>query len=111
MSVLRALRLPHLLGLGLVVAVLGGGLPTKWFGLVGDKVSEAERLATCMKHHEATLAGIVTNLGSPSSLLQESPAERRHDVRLAERRRQIDKREGQAIVACARTVAASPGSG
>jgi hypothetical protein len=101
----RALRLSRYIVLGLLVAVLAGGLPSKWFGLAGQKVGEVERLASCMKRHEGALGDIIKNIGSPSSVLHETPAKRKAEVRAAEKRRRIDKREGDAIVACARTVA------
>jgi hypothetical protein len=104
MSVLRALRLPHWIAIGAVVAILAGGVPSKWFGLVGTKISEVERLRSCMERHGGELASIVTTLGQPQQILGKSPAARRHAVRVAERRHELKRRQGQAIVACARTV-------
>ena len=104
MSLLRAMRLPHWLGIGAVVAVLAAGAPSKWFGLVSTKVNEVERLRSCMEKHGAELASLVTTLGEPQEILSKSPAEREHAVHVAERHHQLQRRQGQAIVACARTV-------
>jgi len=105
MSALRALRLPHLLAIGAVAAVLAGAVPTKWFGLVGSKITEVERLRSCMEAHGAELASIVTTLGEPQEILGQSPAARERSVHAAERRHELQRRQGDAVVACARTVA------
>jgi hypothetical protein len=99
-----ALRLPHWIAIGFVVAVLAGGLPSKWFGLVSSKVSEVERLRSCMEKHGADLASIVTTLGEPQEILAKTPAQRRHAVHVAERHHELQRRQGNAVVACARTV-------
>ena len=104
MNVLRALRLPHWIAVGAVVALLAGGLPSKWFGLVSSKVSEVERLRSCMEQHGAELASIVTSLGEPQEILSKTPAEREHAVHVAERRHELQRRQGEAVVVCARTV-------
>ncbi len=104
MSLLRSLRLPHLIGIGAVIAILAAGAPSKWFGLVSSKISEVERLRTCMEHHGAELASLVTTLGEPQEILSKTPAERAHAVHVAERRHQLQRKQGEAIVACARTV-------
>jgi hypothetical protein len=98
------MRLPHWLGVGAVVAVLAAGAPSKWFGLVSSKLSEVQRLRSCMEEHGAELASIVTTLGEPQEILSKSPAAREHAVHLAERRHELQRKQGQAIVACARTV-------
>ena len=100
-----ALRLPHLLGIGLVVAVLAGGLPSNWFGLASSKISEVERLQSCMAKHSVELTALVTSLGDPQALLNETPRQRSHQVRAAVRRGHLQQREAHAIEACARTVA------
>ena len=105
MGFLRALRLPHYLGIGAVVAVLAIGAPTKWFGLVSSKLTEVERLRSCMEKHGTELASIVTSLGEPQEILAKTPAERRRAVRAAEHRHELQRRQGAAIEACARTVA------
>jgi hypothetical protein len=104
MSFLRAMRLPHYVGIGLVVAVIAAGAPSKWFGLVTSKVTEVERLRSCMEKHGGDLASLVTTLGEPQEILAKTPAQRRHAVRVAERRHQLQRRQGQAIEECARTV-------
>jgi len=104
MSFLRALRLPHYLGIGAVVAVLAVGAPSKWFGLVSSKVSEVERLRSCMEKHGSDLASIVTTLGEPQEILAKTPAQRRHAIRVAERRHDLQRRQAKAVEACARTV-------
>ena len=104
MTLLRALRLPHWIAIGAVVAVLAGGVPSKWFGLVSSKISEVERLRTCMEEHGGELASIVTTLGEPQAILSKSPAAREHAVHVAERRHELQRRQGEAVVACARTV-------
>jgi hypothetical protein len=86
------------------VAVLAGGVPSKWFGLVGDKVTQVERLRECMEKHGAELASIVTALGEPQDILDKTPAERAHAVRVAERHHQLQRHQAQAVVTCARTV-------
>ena len=106
--VLGALRLPHLLGVGAIVVVLAGGLPSHWFGLVGKDLSEVQRLASCMQRHRVELTSLVTSLGEPHALLNESPAARARKVREAERRGELERREGRAIVACASVVAPAP---
>jgi hypothetical protein len=103
-SFLRALRLPHWIGIGAVLAVIAVGAPSKWYGLVSSKVSEAERLRECMEKHGAELASLVTALGEPQQILEKTPAERNHAIRIAERRHELQRRQGQAIEACARTV-------
>jgi hypothetical protein len=104
MTVIRSLRLPHWIAIGAVVAILAGGIPSKWFGLVSSKVSQVERLRSCMERHGAELASIVTTLGEPQEILSKSPAAREHAVHVAERRHELQRRQGEAIVACARTV-------
>ncbi len=99
-----ALRLPHWIALGLVVAVLGSGLPSNWYGLVGANVSEVERLSSCLQRHSVELAALVTSLGDPTSLLNATPSAREHAVHAAERRGDLQRREASAVVACARTV-------
>lgn len=105
MRVLRALRLPHWIAIGAVIAVVGAGAPSKWFGLISTKVSEVERLRSCMEKHGADLASIVTTLGEPQEILSKTPAERKHAVRVAEHRHELQRRQGEAIEACARIVA------
>lgn len=105
MTAIRALRLTHWIAIGAVVAVVAGGVPSKWFGLVSSKISEVERLRACMEKHGTELASIVTTLGEPQEILGKSPAAREHAVRVAERRHQLQRRQGEAVVACARTVA------
>ncbi len=105
-TLLGALRLPHWIGLGLVVAALGGGLPSNWYGLVGSKISEVERLRSCLLQHRVELAALVTGLGDPQSVLDATPAARKHMVHAAERRGDLKRREANAIVACAHTVVA-----
>jgi len=104
MSFLRALRLPHWIGIGAVVAVIAVGAPSKWFGLVSSKVSEVERLRSCMEKHGGELASLVTTLGEPQEILAKTPAQRRHAIRVAERRHELQRKQGAAIEACARTV-------
>jgi hypothetical protein len=104
MNVLRALRLPHWIAIGALVAVLAAGAPSKWFGLVTSKISEVERLRSCMEKHGTELASLVTTLGEPQEILSKTPAEREHAVHVAERRHELQRRQGEAIVACARTV-------
>jgi len=87
-----------------VVAVVAGGVPSKWFGLVSSRISEVEHLRACMERHGSDLASLVTTLGEPKQILSQSPAARRHAVHLAERRHQLQRRQGEAVVACARTV-------
>jgi hypothetical protein len=103
-SLLGALRLPHWIAIGLVVVVLGGGLPSKWFGLVSSKVSQVEQLRSCLERHSVELASLVASIGDPQSVLSDSGAARVHAVRVAERSGRLQRREGQAIVECARTV-------
>ncbi len=104
MSFLRALRLPHYLAIGAVVAVVAAGAPSKWFGLVTSKVTEVERLRSCMERHGSDLASLVTTLGEPQQILSQTPAQRRHAVHVAERRHELQRRQANAIEACARTV-------
>jgi len=104
MRLFRALRLPHYLGIGAVVAILAVGAPSKWFGLVSSKITEVERLRSCMEKHGSDLASLVTTLGEPQEILSKTPAQRAHAVRVAERRHELQRRQGQAIEACARTV-------
>ena len=103
-TLLRALRLPHFIAIGVLAAVLAGGVPSNWFGLVSSKVSEVERLRACMERHGGDLASIVTTLGAPQEILNKSPAARKHAIHVAERRHQLQRRQGAAVVACARTV-------
>jgi hypothetical protein len=107
-GILGALRLPHLLGIGAIVAVLAGGVPSHWFGLAEKDVSEVQRLASCMQRHRVELTALVTSLGEPNELLSASPAQRARKVRAAERRGDLQRREGRAIVACASIVAPAP---
>jgi hypothetical protein len=104
MSVVRALRLPHWIAIGVVVAILAGGAPSKWFGLVSSKVNQVERLRECMEKHGAELASLVTTLGEPQQIISMRPAEREHAVHVAERRHELQRRQAQAVVTCARTV-------
>jgi hypothetical protein len=101
---LGALRLPHWIGVGVVVAALGGGLPSNWYGLVGAKVSEVERLGSCLQRHGIALASLATSLGDPTALVHAAPSAREHAVHAAERRGHLRRREANAVVACARTV-------
>jgi hypothetical protein len=105
MTALRSLRLPHWIAIGAVVAILAGGLPSNWFGLASSNISEVERLRACMEKHGAELASIVTTLGEPQEILTKNPAAREHAVHVAERRHELQRRQGEAIIACARTVA------
>jgi hypothetical protein len=104
MTAIRGLRLPHWIAIGAVVAILAGGAPSKWFGLVGSKINQVERLRACMEKHGAELASIVTTLGEPQEILSKSPAAREHAVHVAERRHELQRRQGEAVVACARIV-------
>ena len=104
-SLLGALRLPHWIGLGLVVAALGGGLPSNWYGLVSARVSEVEDLRACLQRHSVELASLVTSIGDPQSLLDATSSARKHIVHVAERRDGLKRRQANAVVACARTVA------
>jgi hypothetical protein len=104
-GVFGALRLPHLLGIGLVVAVLAGGIPSNWFGLASSKISEIERLQACMQKHSVELTTLVTSLGDPQTLLAQTPGQRARRIRAAERHGHLQEREAHAIEACARTVA------
>jgi hypothetical protein len=101
---LGALRLPHWIALGLVVVALGGGLPSNWYGLAGAKVTEVQRLRSCLQAHSVELAALVTSLGDPTSLLNATPSARAHAVHAAERKGDIERREARAVVACARTI-------
>ncbi len=105
MSFLSALRLPHYLAIGAVVAIVAAGVPSKWFGLVSSQISEVQRLRSCMEKHGGELASLVTTLGEPQEILSKTPAERRHAIRVAERRHELQRRQGAAIEACASTVA------
>jgi hypothetical protein len=89
-SLVGALRLPHWIGLGLVVAALGGGLPSNWYGLVSEKVSEVERLRACLQRHS----------------VDATPSARKHLVHAAEKRGDLKRRQANAVVACAHTVVA-----
>jgi hypothetical protein len=104
MNAIRALRPMHWLGIGAVVAVLAAGAPSKWFGLVSSKVTEVQRLRACMEKHGSDLASLVTTLGDPQEIRSQSPAERRHAVRVAERHHELQRRQARAVVACARSV-------
>ena len=104
-SLLGALRLPHWIAIGVVVALLAGGLPSKWFGLVSSKVSQVEQLRSCLEKHSVEFVSLVTSIGDPQSVLNESHTARLHAVHVAEREGRLKRREGEAIVACARTVA------
>jgi hypothetical protein len=104
-SFLSALRLPHYLAIGAIVAIVAVGAPSKWFGLVSSQVSQVERLRACMEKHGSDLASLVTTLGEPQQILAKTPAQRRRAVRVAERRHELQGRQGAAIEACARTVA------
>lgn len=104
MSFLRALRLPHYLAIGAVIAVVAAGAPSKWFGLVSSKVTEVERLRSCMEKHGGDLASIVTTLGEPQEILSKTPAQRRHALHVAEHRHELQRRQANAVEACARTV-------
>ena len=103
-SLLGALRLPHWIAIGAVVVVLGCGLPSKWFGLVGSRVSQVEQLRSCLERHSVEFASLVASLGDPQSVLSDSHAARVHAVHVAEHEGRLQRREGQAIVECARTV-------
>lgn len=103
-TLLGALRLPHWIAMGLVVVVLAGGVPSKWFGLVGSRVSQVERLRACLQRHSVEFVSLVTSIGDPQSVLSESRAARVRAVHVAEREGRLQRREGEAIVACARTV-------
>jgi hypothetical protein len=105
MTFLRALRLPHWIAIGAVLAVVAAGAPSKWFGLVSTQVSDVERLRSCMEKHGAELTSLVTTLGEPQELLAKTPAQRRHAIRVAEHRHELKRRQGAAIEACARTIA------
>ena len=104
MRFLGALRLPHWIAIGVVAAVLAGGVPSKWFGLVSSKVGQVEQLRACLERHSVEFASLVANIGDPQSVLNESHAARVHAVHVAEHEGRLQRREGQAIVACARTV-------
>jgi hypothetical protein len=103
-SLFGKLRLPHWIAIGVLVVVLGGGLPSKWFGLVSSEVNRIERLRTCLERHSVEFVSLVSSLGGPQTLLNKSPAARAHAVHRAEREGRLQRREGRAIVACARTV-------
>ena len=100
-----ALRVPHLIAIGLVAVILGGGIPSHWFGLVSKKVTEVERLRECLARHSVEFTALVENLGQPEAVLGDSHAARAHAVRSAERDGRLNRREGRAIVECAQTVA------
>jgi len=104
-SLMGALRPGHWIAIGLVVALLAGGLPSRWFGLVSSKVTEVERLRACMERHSVEFASLIESIGDPQTVLNASHANREHAVRVAEREGRLKRREGQAIVDCARTVA------
>ncbi len=103
-SLLGKLRLPHLIAIGVIAVVLGAGLPSKWFGLVSSEVNRVERLRTCLERHSVDFAALVISIGDAQSLLNKSQAARVHAVHVAEHEGRLQRREGRAIVACARTV-------
>jgi hypothetical protein len=101
---LGALGLRHLIGVGLVAAVIGGGLPSNWYGLAGGRLGEVERLSACLHRHSAEMAALVEGIGDPHSFLHDSAGARTHALHVAERHRRLRQREANAIAACARTV-------
>jgi hypothetical protein len=98
------LRLPHWIAIGVVVVALGGGLPSKWFGLATSQINQIERLRTCLERHSVEFVSLLTSIGSAQSILNKSHAARVHAVHVAERKGRLQRREGRAIVKCARTV-------
>ncbi len=103
-SLLGKLRLPHFIAIGVIAVVLAAGLPSKWFGLVGSEVNQVQRLRTCLERHSVEFVSLLSGIGEAQSLLNKSHAARVHAVHKAEREGRLQRREGRAIVACARTV-------
>ena len=68
------------------------------------EVDRRERIDVLYEQHGTELASIVTSLGEPQEILSKTPAEREHAVHVAERRHELQRRQGEAVVACARTV-------
>jgi hypothetical protein len=99
------LRLPHWIAIGVVAVALGGGLPSKWFGLASSEVNQVARLRACLERHSVEFVSLLTSIGTPQAILSKSHGARVHAVRIAERNGQLQRREGRAIVRCARTVA------
>jgi hypothetical protein len=103
-SLLGKVRLPHLIAIGVIAVVLGGGLPSKWFGLISSEVNQVERLRTCLERHSVEFVSLVTSIGDAQSFLNKSHGARAHAVHVAEREGRLQRREGRAILACTRTV-------
>ena len=48
---------------------------------------------------------VLTSLGEPQEILNKSPAQRAHAVRVAKHQHELERRQDQAVVTCARTIA------
>ncbi len=106
-SILGALRLPHWIGLGLVVVALGGGIPSGWYGLLGAQASGAKRLTSCLERHHIDMASLLTTVGSPAALLNGGAlGQGEKAVRAAERHGKLERRQANAVIGCVRGIAA-----
>ncbi len=96
----------HWIGIGLVVAVLGSGSLSRWFGLVGVHVSEATRLTSCLERHHIDVGSLVATVGDPVALLSGTAGRSgERAVRVAEKHGRLESREATAVIGCVRAVA------
>lgn len=104
MSVLRALRPVHWIGVGLIAAVIATGAWTNVLGLLGGNTSEAKRLTSCLQHHGVNVASLAASVGNPATLLNGARA-LNQEIHSASKNGQLKGSEADAVTSCVRRLA------
>jgi hypothetical protein len=99
MGLIRMLRPGHWIALALVVAAIGSGALTGFFGLLGVKPSEAKRLTACLSHRHIDVAAVTTNPAELLSAVGSHGQDKRAVLRLL-RHERVQTREARSVIGC-----------
>jgi hypothetical protein len=85
--------------------LIAGGAVTHLFGLIGAKVDEPKRLATCLDHHHVDIGSVAGVVGDPTSLLSAvSGHHGEHELKAELRHAKVEGSEAGAVVRCVQKV-------